>query len=70
MPKPNKGEKQKEFIARCIPIVMNEGTTDDNKQAAAICFSLWRRRNQKKSKSRSEEILEESAKAFKELYAT
>ena len=42
MPEPKKGESQKDYIARCIPTVMNEGTTKDNKQAAAICFSKWK----------------------------
>lgn len=47
IPTPNKGESQKDFISRCIPIVINEGTTDDQSQAAAICYSIWRRSKQK-----------------------
>lgn len=43
MPTPNANEPQKDFIARCIPIVLKEGTAKDQKQAAAICFSIWRR---------------------------
>lgn len=42
MPTPNKGESKDKYISRCIPIVINEGTTKDSKQAAAICFSLWK----------------------------
>ena len=42
MPKPREDEKEKEFIHRCIPFVMDEGTTDDPKQATAICYSIWR----------------------------
>ena len=42
MPKPKPNEKQDDFISRCIPIVMNEGTAEDDKQAAAICYSMWR----------------------------
>lgn len=45
MPTPNKGESQADFIHRCVPIVMNDGTTDDNKQAVAICGSIWRRKH-------------------------
>jgi len=45
MPTPKAGESQKDFVSRCIPIVMDEGTAKDNKQAAAICYSMWRRRN-------------------------
>lgn len=41
MPKPNPGETQDEFVSRCIPIVMGEGTADDTEQAAAICHSFW-----------------------------
>lgn len=47
MPSPQKGEKRKEFISRCIPIVMREGTAEDGKQAAAICYSYWRRKKKK-----------------------
>lgn len=46
MPKPHKGEKKKDFISRCIPIVMDEGTAEDNKQAAAICYSFWDRKDE------------------------
>ena len=41
MPKPNKGESESDFVSRCIPVVIEEGTTKDPKQAAAICHSLW-----------------------------
>ena len=41
MPTPNRGEKKKDFISRCIPIVLNESTTKDESQAAAICYSKW-----------------------------
>ena len=40
MPKPGKNESQKDFVNRCIPIVMDEGTAKDNKQATAICFLM------------------------------
>jgi hypothetical protein len=36
MPKPKKDEKEKDFISRCIPIVMDEGTAEDNKQLQTI----------------------------------
>jgi len=41
MPKPNKDEKKKDFISRCIPIVLDEGTAENSDQAAAICYGLW-----------------------------
>lgn len=42
MPKPKPNESRKDYISRCIPTVINEGTTKDSKQAAAICYSLWK----------------------------
>ena len=43
MPTPDKNETKKHYISRCIPTVINEGTTKDPKQAAAICFSMWKK---------------------------
>ena len=45
MPTPRRGESQDDFISRCIPIVLDDGTADDNQQAAAICYSMWRDKN-------------------------
>jgi len=36
---PSKGERENQFIPRCIEYVINEGK--DNEQAAAICYSIW-----------------------------
>jgi hypothetical protein len=44
MPKPHKGEKKKDFISRCIPILIDEGK--EQKQAAAICYSMWERKDE------------------------
>lgn len=41
MPKPKDGESQKDFVSRCIPIVMGDGTAKDNKQAVAVCYSMY-----------------------------
>lgn len=41
MPKPNQGESKKDFVDRCIPIVLQEGTAKDGAQAAAICHSMY-----------------------------
>ena len=42
IPKPKKGEKQTEFIGRCMgnPIMVKE--YKDSKQRSAICYSQWR----------------------------
>ena len=42
MPTPNPNEPEKDFVSRCIPIVLEKGTAKDNKQAAAICYSMFR----------------------------
>jgi len=44
MPLVKPGETEKEYISRCIPILMDEGK--EQKQAIAICFSMYRRRNE------------------------
>ena len=36
---PSKGERQDEFLPRCISYVINEGK--DSEQAVAICNSIW-----------------------------
>ena len=41
MPTPNPNEPEEDFVSRCIPIVLEEGTAKDNKQAAAICYSMF-----------------------------
>jgi len=42
MPEPRAGEKEKDFVERCIPVVLDDGTAKDGEQAAAICHSMWR----------------------------
>jgi HK97 family phage prohead protease len=34
-------ETESEFISRCVPIVLDDGTTDNQDQAVAICQSIW-----------------------------
>ena len=41
MPTPRKNESEDDFIGRCIPFVINDGTAKDEKQAYAYCKSLW-----------------------------
>ncbi len=47
MPEPKKGEKKDDYIKRCIPQVLDEGTAKDRKQAAAICYSMFERKTKK-----------------------
>ena len=42
MPNPNEEESEEQFVSRCIPIVIKEGTAKDNEQAAAICHSKYK----------------------------
>ena len=46
MPTPHANESRKDFVSRCIPIVLDEGTARDSKQAAAICNSMWQDRKE------------------------
>lgn len=41
MPKLKPGESQDAFVARCIPIVIGDGTASDDDQAVAICNSIF-----------------------------
>jgi hypothetical protein len=58
MPSVKKGEPKNKFISRCVPVVMKEGTAKDNKQAVAICSSMYDQ-HKKKHKSRGSEIMAE-----------
>lgn len=44
MPEPQTNESRDEFIERCIPIVIDDGTAEDNEQAFAVCNSMWEQR--------------------------
>ncbi|NIV36793.1 MAG: phage major capsid protein [Anaerolineae bacterium] len=41
MPEPREGETRQDFVERCIPIVLEDGTAQDPDQAAAVCHSMW-----------------------------
>jgi hypothetical protein len=42
VPKPSPGEPHDDFIDRCIPIVIDDGTAQSPEQAVAVCESIWR----------------------------
>lgn len=48
MPTPRKNETRSDFVSRCIPIVLEDGTAEDNKQAAAVCYSIYKQAKDKK----------------------
>lgn len=60
MPTPQANETEKDFVSRCIPIVMREHDGMKNDQAAAICYQLF-----KKSKIKNENILKNIARILK-----
>lgn len=45
MPDPENYENEKEFMAACVPALMEEGR--ENEQAVAACSSMWKRRGEK-----------------------
>lgn len=70
MPIPKRRESEDDYVSRCIPIVLEEGTAKDASQAAAICHSMYR-----ESKKAEEdgiflnrfELLERAKKSMAEL---
>lgn len=49
MPSPNKGEKQDEFISRCMGDSEANKTFPDQKQRAAFCYAQWKKHEGKAS---------------------
>ena len=49
IPKPKKGEKEDDFISRCMSAIGDE--YDDKDQAVAICYDTWREAKKKKKSS-------------------
>ena len=41
MPEIEKGESRKDYVGRCIEVVMGEGKAENREQAAAICHSKF-----------------------------
>jgi signal peptide peptidase SppA len=50
MPSPHKGEKEKEFISRCMGDSEANKTFPDQAQRAAFCYSQWERKDKPKKK--------------------
>ena len=47
MPKPRAGEEKDAYISRCVSqLIKEEGK--EQKQALAICFSMWERKDEEK----------------------
>ena len=50
MPKPSKGESKKDYVSRCIPIVIGEGKPP--KEAAGKCYGMYDYYKKKKKKGK------------------
>ena len=46
MPTPRENEPRDEFISRCIPLVIEEGTAQSPEQALAICTTFYEDKTQ------------------------
>ena len=44
-PTPKEDESKDDFMERCIPQVLEDGTAESNEQAVAVCNSMWEERN-------------------------
>lgn len=42
MPKPKDGESEKDFVDRCIPMVMHDGSAESSDQAVAMCHTMFK----------------------------
>lgn len=54
LPKPTSGESQDDFVARCIPVAIEDGMEQD--QATAACFSIYREKSMEKQRFSEEDI--------------
>jgi len=66
MPYPKEGESKENYISRCIPYMMKEGTAKDNKQAAAICYSMWEKNKNESITNKIANFLNEAEEEAKE----
>jgi hypothetical protein len=64
MPTPHEGESRKDFVSRCIPIVIDEGTAEDSDQAVAVCNSMWRDKKERGMEEKETESTEEKMRGW------
>lgn len=55
MPEPSEGESKEDFVKRCIPVVLDDGSAENNDQAVAMCYSMW---EQSKKKSYQVKVID------------
>lgn len=56
MPDVKPHESQSDYVERCIPVVLHEGTAKDGAQASAICHSMWKE-HRKSTMTENERLL-------------
>jgi hypothetical protein len=49
IPKPKSGEKEKDFISRCVGDNTMVSEYPNTQQRVAICYSTWRNKDKRKS---------------------
>lgn len=57
MPTPNKNEKQKDYISRCMGDTEMNSKHPDQKERAAVCYSMWKQHQKKQAKAWIKETL-------------
>ena len=62
MPKPKKGETEKDFLKRCIPELIEEENRPQ-RQAIAICYSLYRKHGTEPSSPKPKKKMSKKEKA-------
>lgn len=60
MPTPTPNETEEQFIERCIPIVINDGTAQSPEQAYAVCSSMY-------EADKFQRLLKELQESFKKI---
>jgi uncharacterized protein len=53
---PQPGDDKDDYISKCVKYVIDNGETDDPKQATAICNSKWDKREEEKREALKQEI--------------
>ena len=57
MPSPNKGERQEDFISRCLSSDESNKTFPEQSQRAAFCYSQWRNKDKNKEAAAFAELI-------------
>lgn len=52
MPRVRKGEPEKDFVNRAVPVILKEKDVKDRKHAVAKAHGIWQQSKKKKKKKR------------------